>query len=410
MAKPLFGCIDLGYHDMVKLSKLHIIAFTSLLILTGAVAISLQYKKASSSLPASNSDTRLETIEADSSDLVYDSSIALEAANLYQDQDALYSYIKKYGPKKTVEHLATLVPTYRSCHDVAHRAGRIAYDLFDNQSFQQCGAECHSGCYHGATEAFFNEHGTANLAENLKIICSSAENAFFSHQCIHGIGHGLMAWTNYDLFDALTSCDLLSERQDSCWTGVFMENIVGGIAKSEIAKDPARADHFTKYLSDDPQYPCNDPKLEDRYKGSCYFLQTSRMRQLFGSDWKKVADACSGAPVAYQRSCFESMGRDIGGAHRFDEASAIASCQPAPAGAMRIGCLIGAAQDAFWDPSGQDHAIRFCTLLKDRDEKDACYGMIFSRAPDVLASKADLMAFCAKAEPDWRDQCLSYIQ
>jgi hypothetical protein len=395
----------------MKFSPVYITIAVAVVIAAGAGYTTLKYRSASVAVPPPSVGEDASTPpRPDAEKYVYDPLISVDAKNLYQDQSALYSYVKKYGPKKTVEHLATLVSTYGSCHDAAHRTGRIAYELFGSQAFQQCGADCHSGCYHGATEAFFHEHGTANLAENLKVICSSAENAFFSHQCIHGIGHGLMAWTNYDLFDALSSCDLLSERQDSCWTGVFMENIVGGIAKSDIAKDPTRADHFTKYLSSDPQYPCNDPGLQDKYKSSCYFLQTSRMLQLFGNDWKKVADACSGAPAVYQRSCFESMGRDIGGTHHFDEPGAIAACQSAPAGAMRIGCLVGAAQDAFWDPSGQDHAIRFCTLLKDRDEKDACYGMIFSRAPDVLLSKSDHQAFCAKAEPEWRDRCLSYIQ
>ncbi len=305
--------------------------------------------------------------------------------------------------------LQTLSATYGSCHDSAHEAGRFSYEIYGDESFEECSAECHSGCYHGATEAYFKEHGTANLAENLNTLCGDELNAFFSHQCVHGIGHGLMAWTSYEIFDALESCNLLDKRQDSCWTGVFMENIVGGLAKANAEKNPGQADHFTEYLSDDPHYPCNHPRLEEKYRSSCYFLQTSRMVQLFGSDFKKVADSCGAAPEVYQRTCFESMGRDIGGTFRGNAAGAIAACASAPKGDLRIGCLSGAAQDAFWDPSGAPAALAFCKLITDIAEKSGCYQTIFGRAPEILVGAAERKSFCEKAESAYQSDCLAQI-
>jgi hypothetical protein len=326
---------------------------------------------------------------------VVDPAIADDATAIFRDDDALFSYVKKFGGRRTVQRLHELSATLGSCHDPAHRTGRFAYELVGDKAFQTCSAECHSGCYHGATEAFFRDRGTANLADNLRVICSSELNPFLSHQCIHGVGHGLMAWANYELIDALRACDLLPERRDSCWTGVFMENIVGSLA--------AREGHFTKYLSDDPHHPCTT--VEDTYRSSCYFLQTSRMLQLFGADFRKVAAACLEAPARYQRHCFESMGRDVGGIHRRDSRAAIAACANAPRGSARTGCLLGAVGDLFWDSHGQDDAIRFCRLLADPAEKDACYTSILVRAPDILGEPAAVKAFCAKAEPAYRKRC-----
>lgn len=327
----------------------------------------------------------------------YNDAITKDDKNILTDDNALYSYVKKYGPKAAVSYLATLPG---DCHQAAHRTGRLAYEVYGNEAFRLCSSECHSGCYHGATEAYFKDRGTDNLQENLKTLCSDELNGFFSHQCIHGIGHGLMAWTNYDLPEALKSCDLLDTRKDSCYTGVFMENIVGGLAPQD--------GHVSKYLNNDPQYPCTE--VADQYKFSCYFLQTSRMLQLYGSDFKKVADACAAAPATYQRSCFESMGRDVGGTFRDNPKGAIDACSHAPAGSDRIGCLVGAAQDTFWDPSGEEKALAFCRTVQDPTEKGACYDTIFSRAPDVLPSKDAIKAFCLKAEARYRDRCLLYIR
>ncbi len=323
-------------------------------------------------------------------------TISEGSSAIFTDETALRTYMTEFGVKKTIVHLNELSQTMGSCHNQAHKAGRLAYELHGDESFRLCSAECHSGCYHGATEAYFREHGTKNLSENLNILCGNELNSFFSHQCIHGIGHGLMAWTNYELFDALENCNLLTERRDSCWTGVFMENYVGGLAGDG---------HTSRFLNNDPLYPCTI--VDDQYKSSCYFLQTSRMIQIFGADFRKVADACLKAPEAYHASCFASMGRDVGGVNHENPKGAIAACMHAPQGALRIECLNGAVQDSFWDPTGQDAALEFCRELTIAEEKRACYATIFERAPTVLATKNDLQVFCRKAEPDYEQSCLT---
>ncbi|MGH7773182.1 MAG: hypothetical protein ACREQA_13225 [Candidatus Binatia bacterium] len=324
--------------------------------------------------------------------------IQKDSKDIFRNEDALFSYVKKFGLNQTIARLHELAPLYGDCHQPAHQAGRLAYKVHSTEAFRSVTSECHAGGFHGAIEAYFSEHGTKNLSKDVKVICRSELNKFYTHQCIHGIGHGLMAAANYELFVALKNCDLLGERQGSCWSGVFMENIVGGLAGHE-----GHAMRSTKYLSDDPHYPCT--VVDEKYKSSCYLLQTSRMMQLFSSDFSKVASACSEAPRNYRRVCFESMGRDVGGVHRGNPAAAIESCSGAPRGELRIGCLAGAVQDEFWDPAGQDNALNFCKHLEHKAEKDACYSTIFSRAPQILPSKEDLRSFCSKAEALYRGSC-----
>lgn len=66
-----------------------------------------------------------------------------------------------------------------------------------------------------------------------------------------------MAWTSYELIDALELCDRLedSTNQRFCYSGDFMENIVGGLAGT--------MGHYTEFVSDDPHFPCNI--LEEKY-------------------------------------------------------------------------------------------------------------------------------------------------
>lgn len=338
-----------------------------------------------------------------------DVSVTKDTGEIFNNDDALRSYIKKFGIKQTILQLHNLEATMGSCHQAAHRTGHISYDLYGDKAFIEYSAYCQSGYYHGVMEQYLEEHGAQNLATNLGSLCSSDLNGFFRHQCIHGIGHGLMAWVNYDLPEALKECDLLPAGKDSCWTGVFMENIA---AQPSSARPPGAKTqqvgetdiHYTKYLNADPLYPCDS--LDVKYQSSCYFLQTSRMLQLFGQDFQKIAVTCATAGNENnQATCFGSMGRDVGGRFPTDAAKEIEACDFIQNAGYRNDCLSGAVQNAFWDPTGQDFAISFCKLLTNPDEKSACYSTINGRAPEVISDKMDLQAFCGKIESKYQANC-----
>ena len=321
-----------------------------------------------------------------------------DAIAVFTDDGLLGRFVERYGPAATVALLSNNANRVGvDCHQRAHDMGRIAYELFGTQAFSLAGHECHSGGYHGATEAFFRDRGTATLDEDIGIVCGGHLNSFFRHQCVHGVGHGLMAWTSYEIFDALELCDNLptSADQGSCYSGVFVENVVGGLAGS--------MGHYTEYLSEDPHYPCNI--LEDRHLASCYFFQTSRMVQLFGGDFEKVAQACADAPESAHHLCFHSMGRDVGGVSRGRPDQAIQLCSHAAKAADRIQCLDGAVQDSFWDAGGADDALAFCGKLTEEQEKQSCYSTVKNRAHSIYGGPGDLAAFCDLIPAQYRDGC-----
>ena len=132
---------------------------------------------------------------------------ARDYVDLLKDDALLVRFIKRYGPKNTVNLLKGSEDyTGVDCHQRAHHLGRAAYEEFGAAAFALSSHECQAGSFHGATEALFASRGTADLEQDVATICGvAADNFFFRHQCIHGVGHGLMAWTSYELHDALPS-------------------------------------------------------------------------------------------------------------------------------------------------------------------------------------------------------------
>ena len=330
------------------------------------------------------------TSDLDSEKLLYDDVFMDEMLRLYTLR-SLTASLSRLGYARGID-----------CHNRAHQMGRRAYELFGGDSFKDCGIECHSGCRHGATEAFFAENGTTDLIGSMEVLCGDeVGNRFHTHQCVHGIGHGLMAWYDYGLYDALAACDLIRQQyhRKSCYSGVFMENIVGSIGSD--AREGSG--HYTEYLSDDPHYPCN--AVEDRYKHECYWLQTDRMYALLGT-FDAVGEACAEAPEGFRFACFHSMGRTSSGRMSFDPERSRAVCMDIAYIPGRNGCLEGALNNLFWDPSHADRTIAFCELALRSSFEEICYDRMVTQAAEVLP-REDMSAFCAKLPKQYQGMCLS---
>lgn len=320
------------------------------------------------------------------------------------DDEVLKQYIKAYGADKTIAQIKTL-PV--DCHQRVHKVGRFNYELQGSKAFTTINSECMSGYTHGVTEAFFQEHGTENLAANLELICQGQQSGFYAHQCFHGVGHGLMAYNDYDLPAALQACDTLpptGSTIESCYTGVFMENVVGAIGVDEAkAAQNAQDFHTSSWLSSDPLFPCN--AVEVKYKNACYVFQTSRMIQIPDFDYRKVASSCGSIEPEYQSVCFLSMGRDVSNSLGSNYAEIEATCSYSENPEYQMSCIGGASQDKFWHESEQDDALGMCKAMQSRGAKQTCYGTISLRGSEIIATHEGSQAFCAKFEPEYQQSC-----
>ena len=125
-----------------------------------------------------------------------------------------------------------------------------------------------------------------------------------------------------------------------------MENVIAALADKEDIE------HQSKYVSEDPIYPCEN--VDRKYRSSCYFYQTSRMMQIFGPDFEKISRTCSSIESEYHLYCFASLGRDIGGHYQTKIEEMAKACRLAPSGEDRGNCVKGVAEDLFWDRSGME--------------------------------------------------------
>ncbi len=295
------------------------------------------------------------------------------------------------------------------CHQQAHEIGRASYALYSEKSFGKGDSSCHSGYYHGAMEALLVEKGTQNVSSTLGKICLTFPTGAGIFECMHGIGHGVLAYENYDLPEALALCDELGsdDATHSCYSGVFMENIITGLGLGAVRS------HSTKWLSKDPYFPCSlfsgNDTVNSSIETQCYFMQTSWMLWLSGYNFGSVAEQCRNAPKDMVDVCFQSFGRDIAGFTLRDSKRIVEGCSIVPMeGRNHERCIVGALYVIvdFFGPALRSQASELCALVAEPAKKE-CYAALNARLKHVFGSdNKTKQVVCGTFEKEYQYLCI----
>jgi cytochrome c553 len=283
------------------------------------------------------------------------------------------------------------------CHRIAHTIGSASLQHYDGsvaQALSAGRATCWSGYYHGVVEHAFMGASVAQLPEKARSICvgqAIRRTSYIAYQCVHGLGHGLMIHTGYDLPNSLRICDQLATDWDrtSCHAGVFMENISSSYGVK------------SRWLRvSDLIYPCN--AIKEKHKLYCYLMVTSRILEANGYDWKKTVNTCHKSERAWIATCFQSLGRDASGSTRQNTARILELC--ALAGTMARECIYGAARDIVSNDAGPKRAIPLCERAP-ASARSYCFEGIGTILGGLHVYRAERRAACRAVTTRYFDDC-----
>lgn len=286
-----------------------------------------------------------------------------------------------------------------NCHRTVHVIGAGALARYGevSKAFAEGSASCWSGYYHGILERAFKglPFRKRELAEASVGLCDDASIrrvTWIAYQCVHGLGHGLMIYTGYNLPFALDVCDRLTTSWDqtSCHGGAFMENIDSSYGiKSKWLRD------------DDPVYPCRD--VREKHKLYCYLMVTSRVLQTNGYDFQKVVATCKSVEEGWVDTCFNSMGRDASGQTTQDPERVVGICSKAGRDHWDD-CIWGAARDMTATFSNGERASELCLLLP-ATMKATCFWQVGTILGTMSPTPEGRRALCAAITETFVSDC-----
>jgi hypothetical protein len=279
------------------------------------------------------------------------------AKTYYEDKEAVFADLKQsYESDAYVK---------AECHQLTHIIGRTGYKRYGglDKSYEHGDAICWSGYYHGAIEQAITDIGPERITADAPTVCKSfADKRMYSFDhfnCVHGLGHGLMAVGAYNLPDSLKLCDVMTSswERESCYGGVFMENVM-------VA---TRGNGTTAYFKDsEPLYPCTF--VERPYKEQCYLMQTSQVLQKNGYDFAKTFQECGKADEGFVDTCYRSLGRDASGSTVSDIKRTVEICRLAPNRDGLHNCMLGAVRDFVSYYHSDQQALQLCASFGGETE------------------------------------------
>lgn len=251
-----------------------------------------------------------------------------------------------------------------SCHALVHEIGHAAYAKYADfdEALSYTNEICNNGYLHGVIETHFNT--IPDVLDNLPTVCSGYDLG----RCLHGVGHGLMFYTNNNLPQSLELCDVYPEleSQSFCAQGVFMENF-----------NTDQKLHPSLYLNeDDSFYPCS--LQQDRHKADCFYYAPSYYLSLHNNDFTAAMAWCEGAERGFAPICVRGVGRMIIMYNLHDTKAAEDICDTALP-SRRAACIDGVAGFFLNHYDSIEIGNMLCEIL-DTDNQAICTNSVRQRA------------------------------
>ena len=245
----------------------------------------------------------------------------------------------------------------RSCHLIAHELGHAAYDKYQDftVAIQYQDEICNSGYLHGVIESHFAS--SDDVFDAMTTVCgTTSATTYAGWECYHGVGHGLMYYTENDLPKALELCDQYAEveARNSCANGVFMENF-----------NTDQDTHPSNYLSDeDLFYPCAE---QTAHQGDCYFYAPTHYLAAHPNDYLGALDWCTTLDGDAKFSCTRGAGNETMKQNVNHPELVTSICHKASFDQVEP-CIQGMASLAVFHYGDLSKAYQSCTQLSMTDK------------------------------------------
>jgi len=280
-----------------------------------------------------------------------------------EEKKIWHAHFEKDAPAEVYKRFLSTAATldYYGAHGLSHIIGEELYAREGWNGITICTQDFGFGCFHGFSGAALSDRGLG-ATKDLSSACSHLADGDYLG-CIHGIGHGILAFVGNDnLAQALESCESSQgdEQVGGCFGGVIMEynyntmQSESGIELREFSEHEAYA-------------PCT--LLDTRYRPACYYEQPS---------WWYASLDNSGR--IEPKRIFENIGR---------------LCADMSDTAFRTFCFRGAGNVV--GPRSDYQASRmkeWCDVMPDSESQDLCYSEALGHLLGSEKGKSELRSLC----------------
>jgi len=342
---------------------------------------------------------------------------------------------KKRGGAYAYEILkAAPVPPGTDMHLLGHIVGDVLYGQEGLDGIKVCTHDFRNACSHTIVIGLLLEQGESAFPQIAETCYQSPGGSGAYTMCFHGLGHGVLAYTAYDLEKAVELCEKTGtpeygyEEASQCISGTIMETL-SGVHDQEVW-----ARQYKKYLKeDDPLYPCSAQFIPEYARYMCYVYLTPHLFEAAGAilanptpyDYKKAFPFCNEIPVSDTKNrdaCYGGFGkefvvlaqdRDIRNVDAMTDeqmGNVYKWCLLADNKDGVISCIEHATNSLYWGgENNRGTAIRFCRLLRSADHQEACFINLIGAVQTYIRDPDYKKEFCEELPDSYRGKCQQHL-
>lgn len=346
--------------------------------------------------------------------------------NIADEEGSQYAYYALISAANLGE-----IPDGIDTHLLGHEMSDLIYKDFGLDGIQICTHDLRNSCSHSIVIGAFLERGVDAL-KDISDVCRKAPGGIGAYNmCFHGLGHGVLSYTGYNLEETVELCAQAETSKDinneyiECVGGAVMEMMSG-------VNDPVVWEEQSKnYFSQtDPLAPCSMDIIPHRVKPICYVYLTPHLLEHAGADladpqvehFRKVFQYCDAIPedqLANRANCFGGLGKEFIVLAANSNVDAVEFMSDEQLETVYDWCLLtddpigqedcigNAMASLFWggenDPGS---AVSFCSLIDNQEHKDFCFFHLMHSADAYLVDVGVKESFCSLIPDPYRRDCL----
>ncbi len=326
------------------------------------------------------------------------------------------------------------LPPNVDTHLLGHVVGDELYKQEGINGIKVCTEDLRNACSHSIVVGFLLDHGEASLPKAVAT-CHLAPGGLGAYtMCVHGLGHGVLGYTDYDMQKAVKLCETTgtpeygNQEIGQCVGGVTMEMMSG--VHDHAAWLKQIGNYFKK---SDPLSPCDMGFIPKSALNFCYVYLTPHLFSVAGADlnspdpkyFAKAMSYCELLPAndPNRDTCFGSFGKEyvvLANARNVQSVSSMTDsqlrliydwCNKGPTGALSP-CLGSALQSFYWggenDPAV---SIRFCSVIPDKTQMDNCMKNLIGAVSYYMAKNAPYKeSFCKAIPKEYQNDCRASLK
>jgi len=362
-------------------------------------------------------------------------TLSQNGATFNEISDYFKNLAEKGGAAYALTALAQAsLPLNTDLHLLGHVVGDELYKQRGLEGIEICTHNFRNACSHAIVIGTLFERGEQSLSD-ISDVCRTAPGGSGAYtMCFHGLGHGILAYTDYELEDAVPLCkktgtEVYNNREYvECVGGTIME-MIGGVHDRRTWEKKVE-----KYFKEeDPLYPCNAPFIPKEVQPICYIYITPHLFETVGGnlghptpdDFTRAFVFCNTIPKEQQLNrdaCFGGFGkeftvlannRDIRNIEQMNikQLELVHKwCTLAGHEEGENACIDSAVKSLYWGGENNPSvSIKFCDNINKQKQQSFCFEQLFKEVQFYISDYAYREQFCNKIPLAHNNMCAQIL-